>query len=269
MASPESKPDRPARVWDAFNILSMKTPLTFALAALVLGSFSAAAQSTVASPASVSPAAAPNPKMLEVYGWFLGQQMELYSFGFSEAELAAVARGIAAAARGEESAEPIEEVGEALQAFLAARPQEVQEKRVAAGREEERAYFAELDASGTVKKTASGLRYEITAAGTGPKPTLGSTVVAHYTGRFVDGRVFDSSVNRGEPAEFPLDGVIEGWQEGMQMIGKGGRIKLHIPGDLAYGEPGRFGVPPAKTLVFDVELIDVRNELPRLAPAAP
>ncbi|MGH8019194.1 MAG: FKBP-type peptidyl-prolyl cis-trans isomerase, partial [Opitutaceae bacterium] len=112
-------------------------------------------------------------------------------------------------------------------------------------------------------------RYEILAPGAGPKPTLGSTITAHYTGTFVDGKVFDSSVERGEPTAFPLNGVIEGWQEGLQLIGKAGRIKLYVPGNLAYGDTGRMNIPPAKALIFNVELIDVQAEQPQLAPLPP
>ncbi len=215
------------------------------------------------------PAAQPTPEMLEVYGWFLGQQMELFSFEFNDEEMAAVSRGLAAAARGEESAADLETVGPALQQFLSSRPAEVQQRRMAQGRAEQEKFFAELDAGAAVKKTDSGLRYEIVEPGADPKPTSGSTVTAHYTGTFIDGKVFDSSVSRGEPTEFPLNGVIEGWQEGLQLIGKGGRIKLYIPGELAYGDTGRMNIPPAKALVFEVELIDFQVEQPQLAPLPP
>jgi FKBP-type peptidyl-prolyl cis-trans isomerase len=242
----------------------------FAVAALAaFGQVCVIAQNT---PAPAAGGAAPveaTPEMLEVYGWFLGQQMELFSFDFSDEEMAAVSRGLAAAARGEESSADLESVGPALQQFLTARPAEVQQRRMAAGREEQEEFFAKLDANPEVKKTDSGLRYEIVEAGADPKPTSGSTVVAHYTGTFVDGTVFDSSRNRGEPTEFAVNGVIEGWQEGLQLIGTGGRIKLYVPGDLAYGEAGRMNIPPAKALVFDVELIEVRAEQPQLAPLPP
>ena len=89
-----------------------------------------------------------------------------------------------------------------------------------------------------------------------PKPT--ETVKVHYTGKLIDGTVFDSSVQRGEPAEFPLDQVIPGWTEGIQKMNKGGKIKLYVPPQLAYGDDGRPGIPPSSTLIFDVELLDIK-----------
>ena len=89
----------------------------------------------------------------------------------------------------------------------------------------------------------------------------------HYTGKLIDGTVFDSSVQRGEPAEFPLDQVIPGWTEGIQKVNKGGKITLYVPPQLAYGDEGRPSIPPGSTLVFDVELLDIKPTV--AAPAAP
>lgn len=108
--------------------------------------------------------------------------------------------------------------------------------------------------------TPSGLQYKIINQGTGAKPTEKSTVKVHYTGRLIDGTVFDSSVQRGEPIEFPLNGVIKGWTEGLQYINEGGKIMLFIPPDLGYGEKGAGGViAPNSTLIFEVELLQVTN----------
>src|SRR4029079_6257408 len=97
------------------------------------------------------------------------------------------------------------------------------------------------------------------------------TVKVHYVGTLVNGTEFDSSVKRGEPVEFQLDQVIPGWTEGLQKISKGGKIKLYVPPQLAYGDEGRPGIPPASTLVFDVELIDIKPTPPpaAAAPGAP
>lgn len=109
-----------------------------------------------------------------------------------------------------------------------------------------------------VKTTASGLQYKVTQAGTGKQPTTTSVVTVHYTGKLLDGKVFDSSVERGEPIEFPLNGVIPGWTEGLQLMKEGGKATLYIPAQLAYGQQGVPGtIPPNSTLVFDVELIKV------------
>jgi len=109
-----------------------------------------------------------------------------------------------------------------------------------------------------VKSTPSGLQYTVISEGTGPKPTLSSTVKVHYTGKLIDGTTFDSSVDRGEPIEFPLNGVIKGWTEGVQLMSKGSKYKFFIPADLAYGDRGAGNaIGPNETLVFEVELIDI------------
>jgi len=110
-------------------------------------------------------------------------------------------------------------------------------------------------------KTASGLEYEETQAGTGAQAKAGDTVRVHYTGKFPDGKVFDSSVSRGEPLEFPLGKgrVIRGWDEGIALMKVGGKATLTIPPQLAYGESGASGViPPNATLIFDVELVGIK-----------
>ena len=110
-------------------------------------------------------------------------------------------------------------------------------------------------------KTTSGLEYIEVEAGTGAQAVAGKTVAVHYTGKFQDGKVFDSSVSRGEPIEFPLGKgrVIKGWDEGIALMKVGGKAQLIIPPALAYGERGAGGViPPNATLVFDVELVSVK-----------
>jgi len=108
-----------------------------------------------------------------------------------------------------------------------------------------------------VKTTASGLQYEVISEGTGAKPTANDKVKVHYTGTFIDGKVFDSSVQRGEPIVFPLNGVIRGWTEGIQLMSVGSKYKFFIPYNLAYGERGSQAIPPYATLIFEVELLDI------------
>ncbi|WP_431224696.1 FKBP-type peptidyl-prolyl cis-trans isomerase [Serratia sp. L9] len=109
-----------------------------------------------------------------------------------------------------------------------------------------------------VKKTESGLLYLVEKEGTGEAPKDSDTVVVNYKGTLTDGTVFDNSYDRGEPLSFRLDGVIPGWTEGLKHIKKGGKIKLAIPPALAYGKTGVPGIPANSTLVFEVELLDVK-----------
>ncbi len=113
-----------------------------------------------------------------------------------------------------------------------------------------------------VTTTESGIQYEVIEMGTGPKPSADDEVIVHYTGSLLDGTVFDSSVERGEPAQFHLDRVIPGWTEAMQLMPVGSKWRLYIPQDLAYGANPRQGgaIEPYMMLIFDVELIDIVSE---------
>lgn len=118
----------------------------------------------------------------------------------------------------------------------------------------------DADAPKTFAATPSGLKYRVLRKGTGGSPKASDTVKVHYHGWLDNGSVFDSSYRRGESIEFPLNGVIKGWTEGMQLVGEGGMIELEIPSDLGYGKRGTPGgpIPPDATLHFLVELLDVK-----------
>lgn len=119
------------------------------------------------------------------------------------------------------------------------------------------------------QKTESGLAYKMIKEGTGETPKETDTVKVHYHGTLVDGKVFDSSVDRGEPISFPLNRVIKGWTEGLQKVKVGGKIKLVIPSDLAYGDGGNRQIPGGSTLLFDVELLEIVKEDPNKKAPAP
>lgn len=119
------------------------------------------------------------------------------------------------------------------------------------------AFLAENGKKPNVVTTASGLQYEVLTAGTGASPKATDQVRVHYEGRMLDGTVFDSSIARNEPITFPLNQVIAGWTEGLQLMKEGGKTRLFIPANLAYGESGAGEIPPNSLLTFDVELIKV------------
>jgi FKBP-type peptidyl-prolyl cis-trans isomerase FklB len=119
------------------------------------------------------------------------------------------------------------------------------------------AFLAENAKRDGITALASGLQYEVLSAGTGAMPTREDTIRAHYHGTLIDGTVFDSSYERGEPAEFPVGGVIAGWTEALQLMNTGSKWRLYVPSELAYGEQGVGSIPPHSVLVFDVELLDV------------
>lgn len=177
-----------------------------------------------------------------------------------------LAMSIVEAAQGKESKLKPEEMQAALmklQEGMMKKQQEEAEKNKTEGA----AFLEKNKTAAGVKVTPSGLQYIVVQEGTGKAPTLKDTVKAHYTGTLINGQKFDSSYDRGQPAEFPVEGVIKGWTEALQMMKVGGKMKLFIPSELGYGPAARPGIPANSVLVFDVELLDVVQ--PGAAPAAP
>ena len=187
-------------------------------------------------------------------GLQIGQQL---AGSGMEVEAEAVARGIFDVLNNNPPAIDINEVTKALQE-LGQRAEAAQAEAFKALEAENQAFLEENKKAAGVIVTDSGLQYEILTEGNGSKPTAESTVRVHYTGSLIDGTVFDSSVKRGTPAEFPVGGVIKGWTEALQLMPVGSKWRLTIPHNLAYGERGAgASIPPFATLVFEVELLDI------------
>ena len=133
------------------------------------------------------------------------------------------------------------------------------QKAAALNLEKGSAFLAENSKKEGIKTTASGLQYEVLQSGNGEsQPTASSTVRVHYHGTLIDGTVFDSSVERGETISFPLNRVIPGWTEALQLMPQGSKWEIVIPSELAYGAGGQGPIPPSSTLIFEVELLEIK-----------
>ena len=143
------------------------------------------------------------------------------------------------------------------QMFMGLYFQKIKEAKSATEKEAGTAFLEENSKQEGVQVTASGLQYKVLQPGTGAIPTKADTVKVHYTGKLTDGSVFDSSVERGEPVEFPVTGVIPGWTEALTMMPVGSKWEVTIPSELGYGERGTGPIPANAVLVFEVELLDI------------
>ena len=189
----------------------------------------------------------------------IGRQIgdQVASNPFEGLDADAVAQGVIDALKGNEMAVEVEDLRAAFGVINERMQAEHEAKaKVAAAAGQE--FLAENAKKDGVVVTESGLQYEVLTEGTGEKPTAASTVRTHYHGTLIDGTVFDSSYDRGQPAEFPVGGVIKGWTEALQLMSVGSKYRLTIPYELAYGEQGAGGaIGPYQTLVFDVELLEI------------
>lgn len=189
----------------------------------------------------------------------IGRQVgdQLASNPFPGIDIAAIAQGLKEALEGTPSQVPAAELEAAfgeLNARIEAQEAKKTQHLAAAGE----AFLAQNALREGVIVTDSGLQYEILTVGDGPKPTASSTVSTHYHGTLIDGTVFDSSVQRGQPAEFPVNRVIAGWTQALQLMNVGSKWRLFVPYQLAYGERGAGGaIGPFSALIFDVELLAI------------
>lgn len=149
---------------------------------------------------------------------------------------------------------------EEAQAALQAKQQQEAEVAAMEAQKEGSLFLEENKGREGVSVTDSGLQYEVITAADGPMPSVDDTVSVHYVGTLMDGTEFDSSIARGEPASFPLKGVIPGWTEGLQLMNVGSKFRFVIPSDLAYGERGAGQqIGPGETLIFEVELLEIKS----------
>lgn len=226
---------------------------------------------TVTAPATPA-AAAPAKKfteaqVAEAYGWFVGDRMGLRQLDFTPSQIEAMARGMTGLVSGAQPSFDPKEIGPEVEAFLARKNQVFMGKLLAQQTALSKEYFAKLKENKNVVTLPSGLCYEILKAGTGAVAKVGQLVSFHYTGSLVTGQVFDSSVERGQPAELQLiaatpqspAGFIAGMFEGMQKTGVGGKLRLHIPAALAYGDEGNQAIPPGAALIFEIELLGAKD----------
>ncbi|MBU2917823.1 FKBP-type peptidyl-prolyl cis-trans isomerase [Psychrosphaera sp. F3M07] len=189
----------------------------------------------------------------------IGRQIgdQVASNPFEGLDANAVAQGVMDALNGNEYAVEVEDLRAAF-GVINERMQAQQAEQAKEASAEGQKFLDENAKRDEVTVTESGLQYEVLTTGEGEKPTAASTVRTHYHGTLIDGTVFDSSYDRGQPAEFPVGGVIAGWTEALQMMTVGSKWRLAIPYQLAYGEQGAGGaIGPFQTLVFDVELLEI------------
>ncbi len=192
-------------------------------------------------------------KALYTYGALLAQRVNPQQLQLTEGEMQSLVQGLWDNYKGNKERVAVADYRMKVQEVLEGRFKKAIEGNKAKGSEFLEKFVKEEDA----KKTESGLAYKILKAGEGASPKPDDVVKVHYTGTLIDGTVFDSSRESGKELEIPLNRVIKGWTEGLQMIAPGGQIKLVIPAELGYGSAGAGTIPPESTLVFDVELIEV------------
>lgn len=188
-------------------------------------------------------------------GLQIGQQLK--DSGLKDLDINAIKQGLEDVLTEKQPILPLNELHDALR--------QIHERAMAEKKKEaEKAAQAGVDflkenlTKEGVKSTESGLQYSILKEGDGKIPAATDTVRVHYTGKLIDGTVFDSSVERGQPAEFPVNGVIRGWVEALQLMPVGSKWRLYIPQELAYGSQGAgASIPPFSTLIFDVELLAI------------
>ena len=195
------------------------------------------------------------------YALGLGIGQQLAQMGASDLNIDDFAQAIKDVISGSELKVQHRDAQQIVQDYFAKKEEKLNAERAVQGKAHKEAgekYLADNAKKDGVVTLPSGLQYQVLKEGNGKKPSAKDTVKCHYEGFLIDGTVFDSSVQRGEPATFPLQQVIAGWTEGLQLMQEGAKYRFFIPYRLAYGEGGAGQmIPPFATLIFDVELIEV------------
>lgn len=250
---------------------SAQDAVKFTVPGVTSDSAPAAAPTAPAAPAQPAAPKYTESQILEAYGLITGLQMGLSQLEFTKPQVEAMARGMIRAAAGEQPTEEFQSIGPAIREFLTKKNEAFMLKLKAQNLAEGNAFFTKLKENKNVVELPSGLRYEIVKAGTGAPAKVGQVASVHYTGSLVNGQVFDSSRERGQPIDMPVEPgqMIAGVVEGLQKIGAGGTIKLYVPPSLAYGDEGNQGIPPSATLIFELEVLSVKDAPKEAAAPAP
>jgi len=202
----------------------------------------------------------------EAIGVMISHGSGLHKMGFSDAQQKAILAGLAKGFNLDSIPPELESLQPKVQAVMMEKMQAVrqaaqtnQAKAAVANKEKSKEFFALLASQEGVQKDPSGFYYEILKEGEGESPSMADTVRLHYHGTLIDGTVFDSSVDRGQPASFPMNGVIKGFSGGLTKSKVGGKIRIYIPSELGYGDNPRPGgkIKPGDTLIFECELLEI------------
>lgn len=210
---------------------------------------------TTPTPAAVTEQSSDAQKVGYAIGYDMGRNLKEVA---DDLDLAAFNQGFKDAYDKKDAILTEEQMRTLVQDYMVKKQEELMKKleeKAATNKAEGEKFLADNAKKEGVKTTASGLQYKVITEGTGNSPKATDTVVVHYEGKLLDGKVFDSSYERGEPAQFPLNQVIPGWTEGLQLMKPGAKYEFFIPADLAYGEAGNPEIEPNSTLIFTVELL--------------
>ncbi len=198
-------------------------------------------------------------KISSSIGLNIGKSMKQEGLDINPDALAAAMKDVFAGAKPQLTEEQVQQVMQDFQKQMMAKQMAAREEGLGKNKAEGEKFLTNNKKKEGVKTTASGLQYKVIKDGTGKTPKATDTVKTHYRGTLINGTEFDSSYKRGEPAEFPVNGVIKGWTEALQLMKEGAKWQLFIPSDLAYGERGAGkDIGPNSTLIFDIELLSVK-----------